>query len=73
MDVVARVWWCNDFGSRCSCVGLIFDRGLRFFFFFFGVDGRLWLLVVVVALGVHSVAMVVIVVLEQKAREKKNK
>ena len=44
------------------------------FFFFFGVDGRLW-----VASGgggvkcVQCVAVVVIVVLEQKERERKNK
>ena len=73
-DAMAWVWWCNDLGSRCSGVGLVFDRGLRCFFFFGGVDGRLWVVgVVVVVSSVCSVAMVVIVVLEQKERERKNK
>ena len=35
----AWVWWCNDLGSRCSGVGLVFDRGLLWVFFFF--DSRL--------------------------------
>ena len=42
-----------------------------FFFFFLGVDGRLW--GVVVVSGVYTAAVVVIVVLEQKKRERKNK
>ena len=44
MDAAAWIWWCNDLGSRCSDVGLVFDRGLWCFIYFylFGVDGRLW-------------------------------
>ena len=41
------------------------------FFFFLGVDGRLW--GVVVVSGVCTAVVVVIVVLEQKERERKNK
>ena len=32
----------NSVVSGCSDVGLVFDRLLRCFFFFLGVDGRLW-------------------------------
>ena len=56
MDAVAWVW-CNDLGSRCSGVGLVFDRGLRcFFFLVLTVDNGL--LMAVVVLGACSVAVV---------------
>ena len=72
MDAVAWVW-CNDLGSRCSGVGLVFDRGLRcFFFLVLTVDYGL-LVVVMVVSGVCSATVVVIMVLEQKERERKNK
>ena len=48
-----------------------FTVGCCVFFFFLGVDGRLW--GVVVVSGVYTAAVVVIVVLEQKERERKNK
>ena len=63
--------WCGfDRGLLCFFFGGVDGLG----FFFFGVDGRLW-----VASGgggvkcVQSIAVVVIVVLEQKERERKNK
>ena len=72
VDAVAWVWWCNDLGSRCSNVGLVFYRGLQcVFFFLLTVDYEL--LVVVVVLGVCNAMVMVIVVLEQKERERKNK
>ena len=64
MDVATWVWWCNDLGSRCSGVGLVFDLGLLWVFFFLTVDYVLLVVVVVVVLGMCSVAVVVIVVLE---------
>ena len=63
----------DDVVSRCSGVGLVFDRGFLcffFFFFFFLVLTADYGLVVVVVLGVCSAAVVVIVVLEQKERIK---
>ena len=69
MDAAAWIWWCNDLGSRCSDVGLVFDRGLWCFIYFYlfiylvlTVDYGL--LMVVAVSGVCSAAVVVIVVLE---------
>ena len=79
VDAAAWVWWCNDLGSRCSGVGLVFDRGLLCFVLFCFIYLFIFLvltidygLLVVVVSGVCSVVVVMIVVLEQKERERNN-